>query len=464
MDSVINKVVANDLCVGCGMCAAILPADLEIETTPLGQYVPTFKSVSQSDWQAQSLKVCPFADQASNEDTIGRDLFQPIKGIQHRKECGYYLKTFSGYLTDDKARMAATSGGIITWIAKHLLLTKQVDAVVCVGASNAEDKLFEYQYIRDVEALERCKKSRYYPVEVSSVIPQIKASQDRVLFIGLPCYIKALRLASELDQSLKDRIVFTIGLVCGHLKTKKYAAYLARHCGVGGNDIVSVDFRHKVEGRSAHKYAFAVNERTADGSVEKKIMMDRVFASSWGNNLFMLKACESCDDIFSETADITVGDAWLEEFASDHRGTSVILCRTEAMHSILNEGVHNGELALNDLDINRVIESQVGALRQRRIGLSYRLAVAEREGQWRPKKRVEPNIKAGSFLFRMTQQIRLKTARLSKEAYADQETSGQGLEVFKKRLKYPLLLSKLINVPRHLPGYCRKAFSILLGR
>jgi coenzyme F420-reducing hydrogenase beta subunit len=345
-----------------------------------------------------------------------------------------------------------------------MLITKKVDAVVCVGASGAKDQLFEYQFIQDPADLDRCKKSRYYPVEVSSVIPLIKASEGKVLFIGLPCFIKALRLAMDVDPVLKKRIAYTVGLVCGHLKTKKYAAYLARNCGVLEENIHSVDFRRKIEGRSAHKYAFSVEERTEAGLLRKQVMMDQVWASSWGNNLFMLKACESCDDIFAETADIVVGDGWLNEFAADYRGTSVILCRTEAMRDLLKEGVELGELCINDLGIDRVIESQVGALRQRRDGLEYRLAVAKQEGSWRPVKRVAPNLRAGKFLFRVTQKIRLRMARISKEAFMEQEQSGEGLEIFQRRLKYLLIASKVVNIPRHFPGYCKKAFQIVTGR
>lgn len=465
-ESVLERVVANDVCVGCGMCAAYSPNELRMVTTELGEYQPrSIKGAKDSsEWQSRSLSVCPFSGETADEDELAKELYGKIDKISHREECGYFLQTYAGHQTDDRARLAATSGGIITWVAKYMLDTGEVDAVVCVGATDSEDRLFDYQFVEKSQDLERCKKSRYYPVEVSAVIPRIKASDKRVLFIGLPCFIKSLRLAMRLDPVLESRVVHTIGLVCGHLKTKKYAAYLARHCDVLEQDIESVDFRRKVAGRLAHQYAFEVKQKADTVDATKSVMMKKVWASSWGNNLFMLKACETCDDVFAETADLSVGDAWLNEFTGDYRGTSIILCRSEAMRDALQAGVLSGELDLSDLSIERVIQAQTGALRQRRDGLKYRLALARRNGQWRPEKRVEPDLYASGFLFRITQQLRLRIAQKSKDAYKKQEEKGRGLAFFKRKLWHLLFVSKMINFPRHLPGYCRRAVEILRGK
>ena len=39
----------------------------------------------------------------------------------------------------------------------------------------------------------------------------------------------------------------------------------------------------------------------------------------------MNPACEFCDDVVGETADMSVGDAWLPGYVSDWRGTSVVV-------------------------------------------------------------------------------------------------------------------------------------------
>ena len=71
----------------------------------------------------------------------------------------------------------------------------------------------------------------------AEIAEEYRAFEGKMLFIALPCFLKALHLAMKVGEELRSRIGHTIGLVCGHLKTKKYAAYLARHCGVDESQI-----------------------------------------------------------------------------------------------------------------------------------------------------------------------------------------------------------------------------------
>ncbi|UCD49814.1 MAG: Coenzyme F420 hydrogenase/dehydrogenase, beta subunit C-terminal domain [Phycisphaerales bacterium] len=462
-DDVLQRIVPNGLCVGCGMCAGVLPDVLRMGTDPDGSYRPEPVGPAPAGWGAQSLKVCPFADNADDEDTLGKALFAGTEGIGYRSETGYCLKCFIAYVTDEDARLTATSGGVITWLAQRLLASGKVDAVACVGPARHGPNLFEFQLVTDPADLARCRKSRYYPVEVSEVIGKIKAFEGKVLFIALPCFIKALRLAINEDAALRERIRCTVGLVCGHLKTKKYSAYLARHCSVAERDIETVDFRRKVPGRPANKYAFAVTPREGGAPTERQVLMSEVWASSWSNNLFMLDACECCDDIIAETADIAVGDAWLPERLGDYRGTSIVVCRTPEMLELLRAGAAEGQLALEEAPIEKMIAAQAGAIRQRREGLQYRLYLCQKKRQWRPKKRVAPDARAGSMLFRWAQLLRIKIKTLSKEAFAAQEPV-EGLDLFKSRLRFWTFMNQSINQLRHSPVAVKRRLAALTRR
>ena len=37
----------------------------------------------------------------------------------------------------------------------------------------------------------------------------------------------------------------------------------------------------------------------------------------WGAGFFQNPACDACDDVVAETADMSFGDAWVEPYASD---------------------------------------------------------------------------------------------------------------------------------------------------
>ena len=73
--NVLNKVLSNGLCVGCGMCAGILSASLHMKTDKYGVYLPELKDGYNQGWEQESLKVCPFANNEENEDSIADRLF-----------------------------------------------------------------------------------------------------------------------------------------------------------------------------------------------------------------------------------------------------------------------------------------------------------------------------------------------------------------------------------------------------
>jgi coenzyme F420 hydrogenase subunit beta len=169
------------------------------------------------------------------------------------------------------------------------------------------------------------------------------------------------------------------------------------------------------------------------------------------------------DDVIAETADVVVGDAWLSEYVRDYRGTSVVLCRTQQMLDLLQEGVRAGQLSLEDIPVEPIIRSQAGALRQRREGLQYRLALCAKRHQWRPQKRVPPDPRAGTMLFRWLQRLRIKLKTLSKEAFLAQE-GREGLDLFKRRLRPWVKASHLINMLRHSPTVLKRKLARLIRR
>lgn len=453
-ESELLKVIENDYCVGCGMCAAKDPSQITMSLNEYGQYMPKVKNFSNI---REIERVCPFTNDKVDEDVIAGELFRETENIKHTDETGFYIDTFVGYTLNEKERLAATSGGLISWLAQYLLKNDLIDYIICVGPSSEHGKHFEYQIVNSIEALAKCKKSKYYPVEVSTVIPKIRELEGRFLFIGLPCFIKALRKFTRLDPSLNEKIHYTIGLICGHLKTAKYARYLARHCGVNNESIVNVDFRHKIKGNTAINYAFKIDYIKNNTLKTEQILMKNVWASGWGNNLFMLKACEYCDDVFSETADITIGDAWLKDYSQDYRGHSLVLNRSNTFKKILEAGISENEIHLDSITIDEAIESQSAGLRQRRNGLNARLKILKKN-QWAPEKRKFETKYDFSILYKIVQHLRIKLCKESKETFLSQELKGDGIGYFKRKLWiYPFILYA-IHFPKRLK---RKLMSIL---
>ncbi len=95
-------------------------------------------------------------------------------------------------------------------------------------------------------------------------------------------------------------------------------------------------------------------------------------------------ACSFCDDVVAETADISFGDAWVEPYASDGRGTNVVIVRAPEIDDLLRTAREQGRVVLDAVDAAFVTETQAAGLRQRREGLAYRLS---RRRRHRPLKR-----------------------------------------------------------------------------
>ncbi len=425
--TVCSAIVKNSLCVGCGICVAVCPVDkLNIIENEYGEYIPIENdTICRQDCNL-CLRACPFWDQPENEDTIAQRDYSKQKDILYCSEMGYYLALFAGYVTSGQLRSSATSGGLIRWISAKLLSMQLVDAVICVDRSSDDDKLLAYSEITDHSKMYSIAKSSYYPVELSAVIKHMIENDKQYLVVGLPCFIKGLKLAIRDNEKLRNRMRFCISLICGHLKSKRYAHFLSRACGVDEENLDFIEFRSKNLYKRSSDYDCMVYPIT--GSPLKKPMKD-VFATDWGLGTFKLNACDFCDDVYGETADLAVGDAWLSPYTEDPQGTCMLICRDTSLLQLLQKGIEDGELSLKPLSQQDAIKAQTAALRHRREGLAYRLFRAIKKGQWVPKKRVEPTNECG-FFFKLIQIMR-QTIRIKSHQAFRLQKSFHGIFLYK---------------------------------
>jgi coenzyme F420-reducing hydrogenase beta subunit len=150
-----------------------------------------------------------------------------------------------------------------------------------------------------------------------------------------------------------------------------------------------VDYRLKDPGRPANWYTALL--RLKDGSESRRDWW-HLADGDWGAGFFQNSACDFCDDVVAETADIAFGDAWVEPYASDGRGTNVVVVRSPRLDALVAAGIAEGRLALQEVDADFIVETQAGGFRQRREGLAWRLAT--RHGGLMPRKRVAPQRRA----------------------------------------------------------------------
>jgi hypothetical protein len=216
--------------------------------------------------------------------------------------------------------------------------------------------------------------------------------------------VKAINLLRTEELLIRQRIVFTLGLFCGHMKSARMVESFAWQMGVDPNEIEAIDYRLKNPDRPASWYVAELALR--DG---RRVKQDwwHLVDGDWGSGFFQNSACDFCDDVVAETADISFGDAWIDPYSSDGRGTNVVVVRSPVLHRLVAAGIEDGRLALKPVDAAFVEQTQAAGLRHRREGLSYRLANSGRG--LRPRNRAFPGTPSLSlrrrFIYRTRRHI-----------------------------------------------------------
>lgn len=377
------NVIENNYCIGCGVCTAVENSPIKILENDNGQ----LQAVVENEYIDTEMKyrldtVCPFSNKSDNEDLISQKKFSDLDGFN--KKIGYYDKLYAGYVSTGEFRSIGSSGGFGSWLCTQLLRYDLVDEIIHVKGD--EESKFKYSVSKTVEEVKAGAKSRYYPIEMSQVLEYVKNEKKRFAIVGIPCFIKSIRLLSNQNEEIRSKISFTIGLVCGHLKSSYYSDMLAWKIGINPSKKYDINFREKIKGRKASDYSTKVTTKDGDKSETIKPTKE-IYGTKWSYGFFKYNACDFCDDVLAETADITIGDAWLDEYLDDYLGTNIIVSRNKVITDIIEKAIDKKEIKIDELSESKIIESQEGGFRHRHNGLSYRLYLNDKKNKWRPNKR-----------------------------------------------------------------------------
>lgn len=382
-----RDIVRSGLCIGCGGCAGrAASTEARVGFDAYGQLRPDGDGAFFEARTEAFARTCPFSPGADSEDRIAMDRFAGAPVVDPR--LGWMRGAFVGH-AGEGFRTRGSSGGMVSWVAAELLRTGRVDAVAHVAGSgdpSRPEPMFAYRLSRTEQEVRSGAKSRYYPVDMSGVVREIRATPGRYAIVGAPCFIKAVHLLRAQDAVLRERITHTLGLFCGHMKSARMADSHAWQLGTRPADLIGLDYRLKDETRPANWYTTGGELRS--GETRSKDWWNLV-DGDWGAGFFQNSACDWCDDVAAETADVAFGDAWVEPHASDGRGTNVVVTRSADIDGLIRAAVAEGRLNLAEVDADFVANTQAAGFRQRREGLAYRLTWPRRG--LRPVKRVRPS-------------------------------------------------------------------------
>src|SRR5699024_8431501 len=233
-----------------------------------------------------------------------------------------------------------------------------------------------------------------------------------------------------------------VGLICGHQKSSKFAEFMAWQVGIKPGNLKHIDFRKKLPNRLANNYGIEMTGFIDGKEVTIIKPTKELIGQNWGQGYFKTKSSDFTDDVMNETADITIGDAWLPEYTKDSNGNNVVVVRNPLIDNLITEGIESAKLNLDILDKETLFRSQEAHYRHTHDELTYRLYKQDKLGEWRPHKRVAAS-KNISFLRRRVQDLReeisVKSHILYKEAVELDDLNYFETEMKKISKKYNYL-------------------------
>ncbi len=400
---------------------AVVDENLQMVLDEYGQYkaviIDPSKTASTHDRELSL--VSAMSDISPDEDSIARELYSTTPRIKHSQAVGYYLDLYAGHVTEGNFREIASSGGFATWTLCKLLEGGLIDGVIHVKESNDDDgTLFKYAISRTKEDIINGSKSRYYPAEFSKTIKEIKRTKGSYAIVGIPSFIMEIRLLAKVDPEVNRAIKYTLGLICGHQKSTKYAEALAWQHGIQPGDLQAIDFRKKTNEAVSYKYLTEFTGQINGKKTTFTKKQDDLFASDWAHGFFKTAFSDFTDDALNETADLALGDAWLDEYYSDSGGNNVLIVRHPDIAQIIKDGIKHSHIKVNAISPATVLRSQQGLIHHTQDEISYRLSKINKSKGWKPiKPRHSPN--RIPFLRRRVQDLRREMAVQSHIAYQE---------------------------------------------
>lgn len=422
----IQQVVSSDLCVGCGLCAAVAPDTWKIDES---SSLPRPIQIGPDTKIANS--VCP-AIHGTKQLTA--DSGQTFPNLRQATRMGLINKSLIGH-SQNSQRSRSSSGGMLTEYLCEILDSGLVGAVIHVAQ---KDDLSGFEYVKSKSSQEirsRCK-TRYYPVDLQK-LSEFVVDETNVAIVANPCFTSAVRRLAKSQPETFGSLKHFVSFFCGHWKSKSWTEYLVASSKLPKGNLV--DFRTKIESRPAGKYGFEVRL----GQQSEIGLMSDVSNSGWQFGLFKPLLCDFCDDVGAEMADVVFGDAWIKPESEDSKGTSVVLVRSPISLAALYSAADKGLIAFTELPVERLLESQNATLRHRQDGMSARLALFKIARRPVPPVRRKP-----SLLPSRTNLVSLARYRLAKRSHhvwhqvREQEKS---VAKFNQKLRFDYLLIRIAS-------------------
>lgn len=358
----VARVLAGELCTGCGLCASVAGGAIRMETQAPGYSRPVVEGPVSDAAERTIAEACPGSKVAPWSDHDPAAVVDPYWGP--------IITCATGHATDAEIRHKGASGGAITALAVHALESGLVDRVVQITANEADPIGNRVVVSRTRDEIVTAAGSRYVSSSPLVDIEAVLAEGGALAFIGKPCDVSALRQLGRRDPRVALHVRLTLAFYCAGIPSRRAVGRVLDAMGAPQDEVTA--FRYRGHGWPGKATAVRRDGSSAEMSYEE----------SWGGYLSheVQFRCKICPDAVGGVADIACADAWYGGESGYPKfeeldGRSLVVSRTSAGDAFLAGSVAAGALSTEPLDLREIDLMQPSQAARKRLALARMLGV-----------------------------------------------------------------------------------------
>ncbi|MEJ2717063.1 MAG: Coenzyme F420 hydrogenase/dehydrogenase, beta subunit C-terminal domain [Deltaproteobacteria bacterium] len=306
LNELFSRVLDKGLCAACGACVGGCP------------YLTSFKGKtvmvhSCSLEQGRCFAYCPMT--FFDPDEVSQAVFRIPRNLG---ALGQVRDVMASRATDDKIASKGQAGGTVSALLVTAFEEDLIDAVVLTSLVPGEE------YPRGIVATSvpevlACAGSKYVGAHsLAAVRDALNSGYERIGVVGLPCQVRSVRKMALYDiqkENLAERIGPVIGLFCNWaFSSREFNSFLSQRF-----DIEHVEGFH-IPPPPANCIEIVTREGRAS------IPLDEV-------RPLIQAACQNCEDMTSEFADLSVG------MYEGKEGWNTLITRTDVGRNLVERAV-----------------------------------------------------------------------------------------------------------------------------
>lgn len=350
MKALVNQVLENDLCSGCGMCSgAAEEGALRMKTNADGFRRPFLNPLYKERPIAGEERSAAFGESCP---ALNLDI-TPYRTEHYDPLWGEVKASLKGYATDPETRRSGSSGGVLSALAQYCLESGRVDGIIEVRASTINPLENVTVVSRSRPNIIASSGSRYAPASSAEALALIASSDERFMFIGKPCEVAAVRQMQARDPRLKRNIPYILSFMCAGTPSIKGTDQLLDQLEVPRDRLAS--FRYRGDGWPGKTKATLENGETRT----------MTYNESWGKvlNKHLQTRCKICPDGIGEFADIVCADGWEASengypSFEESDGRSLILVRSDKGSELFGNAQRSGVVQAEAFDVAQIAAIQ----------------------------------------------------------------------------------------------------------